>query len=324
MEKYLTEKHYLRNEFGKRLIFSFLGIFIFYNLLILCLKYFGDYKFSIDQPTVFFSMLITSYFCYLATRKNFIFWPILSIISIGLYILVTYLSLVTIHKSMIPCLFYIPVILMFLVQSSILKAFSISIITLIFCFFMPSIAEFFDLSQPLEISPHQKKVLGYLSYIIQAIVIYLSMLILYYHNALSKIDNIIETTKIMSSQQTDTDTKENSTPMQKLYEKIIVFVEEKKPFTDPEFSIQTLALKLKSNPTYVSRALNHEGGKSFTEFVQEYRIEMVKKEIESRNGRTLEEIYKRAGFKQQTTFNRRFKDITGSTPSEYFQKIHDL
>ncbi|NBL65907.1 helix-turn-helix domain-containing protein [Flavobacterium sp. NST-5] len=321
MENYFNEKKIKRNEFGRKLMFSFLGIFIFYNLLMLTLKFFGDYKFSIDQPTVFFSLIITSYFCFLTTRKKYDFWPLFKIITVGLYILVTYLALVTAHKSMIPCLFYVPIILMRMMQAPLVKNIILSILTLIFCFFVESISEFFEFSQPMILSEEQKKTLEYLSYIIQVLTAYLSMLILYYYNVLNKIDNIIETKEMIKLHKNERPQTTEMNAMQQLFEKIVSYMEEKQPYTDPNFSIQLLSQKLKSNPTYISRALNQEGGKNFPEFIQEYRIKKVIKEIEARNGRTLEELYKSAGFKQQTTFNRRFKELTGKTPSEYVLHI---
>lgn len=64
-------------------------------------------------------------------------------------------------------------------------------------------------------------------------------------------------------------------------------------------------------------------GMSFSLFVNKYRIQDVIKELERDEGNskfTLAYIYSKAGFKNQTTFNKYFKDIMKMTPSEYMKK----
>ena len=96
----------------------------------------------------------------------------------------------------------------------------------------------------------------------------------------------------------------------------------KAPYTSPNFTIKVLAQKLKSNPTYISRALNIEGGIKFTDFVQAYRVKYVERELALNSEKLgLEELYKKAGFTHQSTFNRKFKELTGKTPSKYIDDL---
>jgi len=60
-------------------------------------------------------------------------------------------------------------------------------------------------------------------------------------------------------------------------------------------------------------------------YLNEYRINYVKKLISENNLQkvTLMYIYTEAGFSNQATFNRVFKQIEGVTPSEYITKNAD-
>jgi AraC-like DNA-binding protein len=63
---------------------------------------------------------------------------------------------------------------------------------------------------------------------------------------------------------------------------------------------------------------------NYTFFVNTFRIKHVKKLIaqNTHNRFTLEYIYLSSGFKNQSTFNKVFKQIEGVTPSEYYKNIN--
>lgn len=73
----------------------------------------------------------------------------------------------------------------------------------------------------------------------------------------------------------------------------------------------------------ISTVLNHHYHKSFNEFVNHYRIEAVKQKLaEGKTANyTLHGIATACGFNSQATFQRTFKQMVGSTPSQYLQKI---
>ena len=113
----------------------------------------------------------------------------------------------------------------------------------------------------------------------------------------------------------------NTDKYQYLYDRIIHSLENDKLYQDPEFNIRKLAVILDSNSTYVSRALNKIGDKKFNQLINDYRIEQVKAEIKNKMHLkfTIGHIYRNAGFSQQSTFNRIFKEHTGFTPSDYIR-----
>ena len=75
------------------------------------------------------------------------------------------------------------------------------------------------------------------------------------------------------------------------------------------------------NSTYISKAIRYKGYPNFNSYLNIYRINHVKQlfnEIDFQKT-TLMYIYTEAGFSNQSTFNRVFKQIEEITPSEYVQ-----
>ncbi|PTT76749.1 hypothetical protein DBR25_05015 [Chryseobacterium sp. HMWF001] len=248
--------------------------------------------------------------------------------------LVFYLCLLLCHVCTTIFYFYVPIILLVLLISDIKTTAIVTIFIILLSAFTKNLAEFFNLSQPKSSSILNSEVLNYIEWIEVFIVSYLSFYILYYYNELKKIeatfasevfhiqiqednppiDKILKTiTPPLPDQQDD--------KLDVLYQKIIDLFETQKPYQHSDFNLKKLADILYTNTTYVSKALNICGGKKFNQFVNEYRINQVKKEIENKIHQkfTLEHIYTNAGFSQQATFNRIFKEQTGLTPSEYIE-----
>lgn len=75
-------------------------------------------------------------------------------------------------------------------------------------------------------------------------------------------------------------------------------------------------------PKVVSAVLNQQLNKSFNEFVNEYRVAELKNRLLSsgRENLTIAGLAYECGFNSQSTFQRAFKAVTGSTPREYLAK----
>lgn len=87
-------------------------------------------------------------------------------------------------------------------------------------------------------------------------------------------------------------------------------------YLEPRLSIRDVANRMATNETYVSRALNHGNGKSFSRFINEMRVDHAKDLIQANRGNFLN-IAMDSGFNSKATFNRAFRDISGETPSAY-------
>ncbi|GAA5097897.1 hypothetical protein GCM10023210_33410 [Chryseobacterium ginsengisoli] len=115
---------------------------------------------------------------------------------------------------------------------------------------------------------------------------------------------------------------ENSESLEKyiaIFDDIKKVVEKDEYFKNVDFTISELSNILKVNNLYLSKSIKTNGYSNFNHYLNTCRIENVKKLIQENdiNKITLMYIYTAAGFSNQSTFNRVFKQIEGITPSEY-------
>jgi len=96
-------------------------------------------------------------------------------------------------------------------------------------------------------------------------------------------------------------------------------METEKPYLDPELGLNGLAEKLDITPNHLSMLLNDHIGKNFYDYVNQYRVAIVKKRLVDPMyaNRTISSIGGDCGFNSKSAFNRIFKNSTGKTPSEY-------
>jgi AraC-like DNA-binding protein len=69
--------------------------------------------------------------------------------------------------------------------------------------------------------------------------------------------------------------------------------------------------------------VNQSTGKTWNEFINEYRVQKVKEQLLRKENEhlTLTGIALECGFNSQATFQRAFKQCTGMSPSEYIANI---
>jgi len=104
--------------------------------------------------------------------------------------------------------------------------------------------------------------------------------------------------------------------------RILQLIQQEKAYEDAELSLVQMAKQLKTNPTILSKAINHGFGKNFNDFVNHYRIEAVKEKLQAGEQKiqTLLGIAYDCGFNSKATFNRAFKKATGVSPKEWTEK----
>ena len=90
-------------------------------------------------------------------------------------------------------------------------------------------------------------------------------------------------------------------------------------FLDPLLKVDDVAAKMPISSKALSHLLNHHVDKNFNDFVNEYRIEEVKKALldPANHHFTIATIAFDCGFNSLPTFQRVFKQFTGITPSNY-------
>ncbi len=101
--------------------------------------------------------------------------------------------------------------------------------------------------------------------------------------------------------------------------KIEQLFKEQKLYLEPELSLSDLATKLKTNTSMLSAAINQNFGKNFNDFVNEYRVEEVKRQLKDPANAHLSllGVALECGFNSKSTFNRAFKKFTGQSPKEF-------
>ena len=88
---------------------------------------------------------------------------------------------------------------------------------------------------------------------------------------------------------------------------------------NPGLSRDEVAEKLGISGGYLSQLLNSKGQRSFSDYINSYRVEEVKKMMQNPDFErySLLSIGLEAGFNSKSTFYTSFKKETGMTPSEY-------
>ena len=102
-------------------------------------------------------------------------------------------------------------------------------------------------------------------------------------------------------------------------ENLLQLMNEKKPYTDSNLTLTQLADMLSITPHNLSEILNTQLKQSFFDFINQYRVEEVKKALIDPTKQHLKvlAIAFEAGFNSKTSFNTIFKKHTKMTPSEY-------
>lgn len=85
---------------------------------------------------------------------------------------------------------------------------------------------------------------------------------------------------------------------------------------EKDLSLLEIAEYLHMNPSYFSRYFKEKTGKTFSETLQEIKVERAKTLIETTNLKTYE-IAERLGYRSAQHFSVLFKNYAGLTPQEY-------
>lgn len=97
------------------------------------------------------------------------------------------------------------------------------------------------------------------------------------------------------------------------------FMDTKEPYLDASLTIKKLAEQLNIPSNELSILINHQLGKHFFDFVNEYRIKKAMHLLKESNDSklTILEVLFEVGFNSKSPFNTAFKKHTGLTPSQY-------
>lgn len=98
------------------------------------------------------------------------------------------------------------------------------------------------------------------------------------------------------------------------------WVEQEKPYLNPDFQLSDLWIILPMNRTYLSQFINATYGVSFFQWANGMRIEEAKHLMQEHPEMKIQEIAVRSGFASRHAFTRTFTRETGMAPREWCEK----
>jgi AraC-like DNA-binding protein len=108
-------------------------------------------------------------------------------------------------------------------------------------------------------------------------------------------------------------------------EKVLSFMQIKKPFLQGDLTLQEMADQLEISKHHLTQVINERLHKNFYQFINEYRIEEVKRRmiLPENDNITILGIAYDCGFNSKSAFNKIFKQVVGTTPSQYKKSLTD-
>jgi len=100
------------------------------------------------------------------------------------------------------------------------------------------------------------------------------------------------------------------------------YFSKKRPYLNPELNMNMLSSALNVPKYQLTEVLNTLIKKNFFQYVNEYRVETVKKMLVIKTEYSIEAIGYECGFNSKSSFFTVFKNITGLTPLQYRQTMN--
>lgn len=100
-------------------------------------------------------------------------------------------------------------------------------------------------------------------------------------------------------------------------EEVHAWFEKEKPYLREDLRLTDLQRVFPISRSYLSQLFNRELGQSFSDYVNQFRVEESKRLLETEPTCSIQEIAERSGFHSISTFRRAFQKYTGTIPSEY-------
>lgn len=107
------------------------------------------------------------------------------------------------------------------------------------------------------------------------------------------------------------------------YSHLLTILEKEKLYLNPDLTLQTLADGMQISSKVLSQVINQRSGKNFFDFINSYRCEEAKILMRTSDTKvTILEILYESGFNSKSSFNKEFKKLNGTTPTEYRKSLH--
>ena len=110
-----------------------------------------------------------------------------------------------------------------------------------------------------------------------------------------------------------------------LYHALEKLMNEEHIYTDNLLTKDKVAKLLGSNRTYLSQIINEQTGKTFTQYINDYRIQDAIRILSDSNNQTpIKSLSTELGFSSTTTFYKQFQTAIGMTPTQYRNQVIKL
>lgn len=116
--------------------------------------------------------------------------------------------------------------------------------------------------------------------------------------------------------------QEEPNPVDSTYRATLdAWIEQEKPYLNPDFQLMDLQQVLPINRTYLSQFINTEYGQTFFHWVSKLRIEEAKRIIAEQPDLKIQDIAQRSGFSSPSAFSRVFFRETGVSPRKWMEQF---
>jgi len=111
-----------------------------------------------------------------------------------------------------------------------------------------------------------------------------------------------------------------------IFQKITSIIEGKKMYLNENLMLEDIAKELDMHSKYISYSINTTSGKSFFDFINQYRVKEFNSEVLKPINRqfTYITIAYNCGFGSKSAFNRAYKNQMGVSPSEYLKTQNSI
>lgn len=113
------------------------------------------------------------------------------------------------------------------------------------------------------------------------------------------------------------DEEQRSILSSRYVEDVHAWFEKEKPYLREDLRLTDLQRVFPISRSYLSLLFNRELGQSFSDYVNQFRIEESKRLMDAEPYASIQEVAERSGFHSISTFRRAFLKCTGTVPSEY-------
>lgn len=137
-------------------------------------------------------------------------------------------------------------------------------------------------------------------------------------------DRNIELLQTVNYYKISPDTTDDREQLKKIFDRLMVLINQNKIYKDPYLSIKDVACKLETNEKYVSSAISKYANMNYNNFINFHRINEAKELIYSRETANMNEIMKASGFNSRTPFYNAFKNFTGLSPIQFKNMKHEV